>query len=232
MSTPSAPLTVTLAEDDYLMLAGIQALIERIDGVEILALCADFDELMASVAEQPPHVVITDIRMPPTNEDEGIRAANLLSRSHPDVGVIVLSQFIDPALATSFFAAGTRKRGYILKENVTNEHYLATAIQAVAKNGSFIDPDALEALVTAREKGPGGGIDRLSEREREVLAHVAKGHNNRAIADELFIGERSVEKHISSIFSKLELRRDDDTHRRVTAVLLYLADTGGSTFGG
>jgi len=225
------PVTVTLAEDDAVFRAGLETFLDLVDDVEVIDLCADLDQLMASIKGRQPSVVITDIRMPPTGTTEGVEAARMIAEQHPEVGVIVLSQFVDPALAMSVLGDGTRKRGYILKEHVADASHLATAIRAVAGNGSFIDPDVLDALVEARKKGPDSGVEKLTARELEVLEKIAEGHNNKAVGEELFIGERSVEKHISSIFGKLELSTDDDTNRRVMAVLLYLAHVGRTTMG-
>lgn len=222
-------VTVTLADDDLIVRAGVEALLKEVDGVEVIDLCSDLDGLLASVNERPPSVVITDIRMPPTGTTEGIDAARRIGQEHPEVGVIVLSQYLDPTLAVAVLADGSRKRGYMMKDHVANAEHLAKAIHAVAGSGSFIDPDVLTALVEGRKEGPANGIESLSTRELEVLANIAKGQNNKAIADVLFIGERSVEKHIGSIFAKLDLNKDAGTNRRVLAVLLYLAHVGEST---
>ncbi len=171
--------------------------------------------------------MLTDIRMPPTGTDEGIRAAMALRTSHPNVGVVVLSQYAEPAYAIALFEEGSDRRGYLLKERVSDATQIVHAIEEVARGGSVIDPLVVETLVQSRLKTSASPIDRLTPREREVLEEMAQGRNNAGIAAALFLSERAVEKHINALFSKLGLSEEPDTHRRVKAVLLFLAGQGG-----
>ncbi len=217
-------LRVVIAEDSLLMREGISSVLALDDGIEVVASCVDYDELMAAVSLHEPDAVITDIRMPPTQTDEGIRAANLLRSQWPKVGVVVLSQYVEPAYAMSLLAAGSAGRAYLLKERVADAGELSAAIRRVVDGGSTIDPKVVDALIEARSSDSPSLLDRLTERELEVLAAMAKGGNNTAIAETLFISSRSVEKHINSIFTKLDLSQEEEVHRRVRAVLLYLGD--------
>jgi len=212
---------LVLAEDSYLMREGITALIEVDDSLELVATCENFDELIGAVEEHEPDVVITDIRMPPTQTDEGIRAAIQIRERHPNTGVVVLSQYAEPEFAITLFADGSAGRAYLLKEKVGDLDQLIAAIEAVSSGGSVIDPDVVDLLVASHKEST---LDRLTERETEVLAEIAKGRNNAAVADALFISEGAVEKHINSIFTKLDLSQEDQTNRRVAAVLQYLAE--------
>jgi DNA-binding NarL/FixJ family response regulator len=216
-------LRVVLAEDNYLVREGLGKLIETEPDLEVVASCADYDALMAAVASEQPDVVVTDIRMPPTGTDEGIRAASALRDQHPDMGVVVLSQFSEPAYALSFLDGGSRGRAYLLKERVSDIGQLAEAIRQVATGGSVIDPMVVDALVTARAKPADSPLHRLTPRETEILSEMAQGKNNAAVAASLVLSERAVEKHINSIFSKLALSEEPDVHRRVKAVLLFLS---------
>ncbi len=212
---------LVLAEDSYLMREGITSLIEVDDALELVAACASYDELIEAVEQYRPDVVITDIRMPPTQTDEGIRAANLLRDRHPEIGVVVLSQYAEPEYAISLFEQGSSGRAYLLKEKVGDLEQLKTAIDEVGRGQSVIDPDVVDLLVKARQESV---LDRLTDRETEVLAEIAKGRNNAGVAETLFISERAVEKHINSIFTKLDLSPEEQTNRRVAAVLTYLAE--------
>ena len=220
-------LRLVLAEDSFLMREGIAALLALDDELELVTSCETYDELIAAVAEHQPDVVITDIRMPPTQTDEGIRAANLIRADHPDVGVVVLSQYVEPEYAIQLFEGGSDGRAYLLKERVADLGELAAAIRRVAEGGSVIDPRVVDVLIAARARNKPSILDRLTGREREVLAEIAKGESNAAIGEALFISPRSVEKHINSIFTKLDLPPEESTHRRVRAVLLYLAESNG-----
>lgn len=218
-------LRVVIAEDSLLMREGISAVLALDDGLNVVASCASYDELTAAVDEHLPDVVITDIRMPPSQTDEGIRAANVIRDSHPEIGVVVLSQYIEPQYALRLLEAGSGGRAYLLKERVADPGELAAAARRVAEGGSIIDAKVVDALIEARTAGGKPSIlDRLTEREREVLAEMAAGGNNAAIGEALFISPRSVEKHINSIFTKLDLSQTPDIHRRVRAVLLYLGN--------
>jgi DNA-binding NarL/FixJ family response regulator len=217
-------IRVVLAEDHYLVREGVRRLLETQPEVEIAAVCEDLDSLYAAVAAEQPHVVVTDIRMPPGNLDEGIRAAERLRTTDPGVGVVVLSQYLEPRYALALFEHGTERRAYLLKERVRDVTQLAGAIVAVAGGGSAIDPKVVEALVEAKGRREHSPLRELTPRERDVLREMAEGKNNAAIAESLFVTERSVEKVIHSIFQKLGLAWESSVHKRVKAVILYLAD--------
>jgi len=220
-------LRVVVADDNLLVREGVVKLLDHQADVEVVATCGSYDDLMAAAIDVVPDVVITDIRMPPTGTDEGIRAALQLRRDRPDVGVVVLSQYSDPAYALALLEPGSERRAYLLKERVSDPSQLLHAIHEVATGGSVIDPMVVEALVRARASRPASPVDRLTPREREVLEQMAQGRNNAGIAQALHLSERAVEKHINSLFSKLDLGEEVDVHRRVKAVLLFLADQGG-----
>jgi DNA-binding NarL/FixJ family response regulator len=220
-------LRVLVAEDNLLVREGIVKLLNACPEMEVIGACSTYDELLAAAASEKPDVVLTDIRMPPTGTDEGIRAAMALRKSQPDVGVVVLSQYAEPAYAIALFEEGSDRRGYLLKERVSDATQIVHAIEEVARGGSVIDPIVVEALVQSRLKRSASPIDRLTPREREVLEEMAQGRNNAGIAAALFLSERAVEKHINALFSKLGLSEEPDTHRRVKAVLLFLAGQGG-----
>jgi DNA-binding NarL/FixJ family response regulator len=223
------PLRLVVAEDSLLVREGVGKLLGEQDDVEIVALCADYDELMAAVADYEPDVVLTDIRMPPTGTDEGIRAASELRETHPDIGVVVLSQYADPAYALALLESGSERRAYLLKERVSDPDQLLGAVRDVAGGGSRVDPKVVEALVAARSRARQSPLEHLTPREGEVLAEIAQGKNNAAVAAALGLSDRAVEKHINSLFAKLGLSEEPDIHRRVKAVLVYLAerDEGG-----
>jgi DNA-binding NarL/FixJ family response regulator len=215
-------LRLVLAEDSFLMREGITSLLALDDDLDLVASAESYDGLLAAVEEHHPDVVVTDIRMPPTQTDEGIRAANIIRADHPEIGVVVLSQYVEPDYAMRLFEDGSEGRAYLLKERVADLDELSAAIHKVHAGGSVVDPKVVEALINARSTDDGSILDRLTEREHEVLAEMAKGGNNSAIGEALFISARSVEKHIGSIFTKLDLSESDDTNRRVRAVLLYV----------
>jgi DNA-binding NarL/FixJ family response regulator len=218
------PTRVVLAEDSYLMREGLRALLEEIEGVNLIATAENLDELLEAVAAGDPDVVITDIRMPPTQTDEGIRAALQIRAEHPEIGVVVLSQYAEPEYALRLLADGSSGLAYLLKERVGDIDALTDAVEAVASGRSVVDPKVVDALVSARVAEEQSVLHRLTPRELEVLSEMARGLNNRAIAETLFISQRAVEKHINSIFSKLDVSFEEDSHRRVRAVLLYLAE--------
>jgi DNA-binding NarL/FixJ family response regulator len=220
------PIRVVLAEDNVLLREGVARLIESESELDLVASCGDYDELLEAIEREKPDVVLTDIRMPPTGTDEGIRAAAHLRRTRPDVGVVVLSQYAEPAYALALLEEGSEGRAYLLKERVSDVDQLLGAIREVARGGSFIDPKVVEVLVEARSRAARSPLGRLTPRETEILGEMAQGKNNAAIASALVLSERAVEKHINSIFSKLGLGEEADTHRRVKAVLLFLADRG------
>jgi DNA-binding NarL/FixJ family response regulator len=217
---------VVIAEDSLLMRAGVEALLGTEDGVDVAGVCSNYEQLMAQVDHDPPDVVVTDIRMPPTSTDEGIRAAVALRRTNPEVGVVVLSQFLDPSYLLRLIAEGSSRRGYLLKERVAAPGELASAVHTVAAGGSFIDPLVVDSLVSASVRAEGTPLQRLTPRERETLAAVATGKSNLAIASRFSVSERAVEKHINSIFLKLDLLGDRDTNRRVKAVVMFLSQGG------
>lgn len=202
---------------------GVLTVLDQYDDIAVVATCTTLPELLAAVAADPPDVVLTDIRMPPNHSDEGIRAAAQLREEHPDVGVVVLSQYAEPAYAVELLSAGSRGRAYLLKERVGDAHQLVDAIRSVAGGGSVVDPLVVDLLVKARVSVPASPLERLSPRELEVLGELAQGKNNAAVARSLVLSVRAVEKHINSVFSKLGLAEEDDVHRRVKAVLMHLA---------
>jgi len=222
----AVPIRLVLAEDHYLVREGVRRLLETQPDLEVVAVCGDLDALLSAVDAESPDVVVTDIRMPPGGVDEGIRAASRLRETHPEVGVVVLSQYVQPSYALALLEDGTARRAYLLKERVKDVEQLAQAIRAVADGGSAIDPKVVEALVTARAKAESSPLNELTPRERDVLRGMAEGKTNAAIAATLSLTERSVEKVIHSIFLKLGLAWETAVHKRVKAVILYLAETG------
>jgi DNA-binding NarL/FixJ family response regulator len=214
-------LRVVLAEDNLLAREGLRALLSGAAGIELVGVCVDYDELVAAVGEHVPDVVLTDIRMPPTDTDEGVRAAAWMRRAHPGIGVVVLSQYDDPEFAMALLEDGSRGRAYLLKERMSDPSALVEAIVTVAGGGSVVDPKVVDALVRGRSaRSP---LALLTLREREVLAEMATGKDNRAIAGVLVLSVRAVEKHINGIFAKLGLAEETEVHRRVKAVLLHLS---------
>lgn len=214
-------LRVVVAEDNALLRQGLERLFERADGLELLGSAEDLPSLEALLAAELPDVLVTDIRMPPTGTDEGIRVATRLRDEHPEVGVVVLSQYAEPAYALTLLGEGSAGRAYLLKERVADVDELVRAIHEVAAGRSVIDPSVVEVLVASGRRAP-SELDRLTPREREILAEMATGKTNAAIAAALVLSERAVEKHTNSIFSKLGLTEELDVNRRVKAVLLHL----------
>jgi DNA-binding NarL/FixJ family response regulator len=219
------PIRVVLAEDNVLLREGLAKLIEASDGLELVGAAGDLPGLLGLVDDLDPDVVITDIRMPPTSTDEGIRAASEIRVRRPDTGVVVLSQYSEPAYALALLADGSAGRAYLLKERVAGVEDLVHAVTEVAGGGSVIDPAVVEALVAANVRRRPSDVDRLTPRETEILSEMAQGKSNAAIAASLVLSERAVEKHSNSIFSKLGLSEEKDTNRRVKAVLLYLSES-------
>jgi len=215
-------LRVIVAEDNPLLRQGLRSLIEAAEGIDLVAACADLDELIGAIDEWVPDVVLTDIRMPPARTDEGVRAAEYCRLHHARVGVVLLSQYVDPGYVRTLLRQGTERRGYLLKERVADVDELVEALHTVAAGGSVMDPKVVESLVSSKSRQGDPDLQRLTNRELEVLGEMAQGRNNAAIAASLFITQRAVEKHINAIFSKLGVGADDDTHPRVRAVLLYL----------
>jgi DNA-binding NarL/FixJ family response regulator len=217
------PIRIVIAEDEFLMREALEHVIARTDDIEVVRYVEDRDSLLAAVAEEHPDAVLTDIRMPPTGTDEGIQVAHALRRSDPDVGVVVLSKFADATYALELLESGSGGRAYLLKDRVGNPEELASAIEAVVRGESVIDPKVVEVLVRARSLDARSPLAELTPRERDVLAELAQGKSNAAIARSLVLTKRAVEKHINAIFTKLELPSPDDVSRRVTAALLFLA---------
>jgi DNA-binding NarL/FixJ family response regulator len=216
-------IRVALAEDHVLLREGIARLVAANEDFEVVGAASDLPQLLALVAEQVPDVVVTDIRMPPTGTDEGIKAAAWIRQNHPKVGVVVLSQYTAPGYALALLEHGSAGRGYLLKERVGSVDELAQAIRAVAGGGSVIDPMVVDELVRARSQEQMSGLSSLTPRESEILAEMAQGKSNSAIASTLFVTERAVEKHTNSIFAKLGLSEEKDVNRRVKAVLVFLS---------
>jgi DNA-binding NarL/FixJ family response regulator len=220
-------IRVVVGEDSYLAQEGIKTMLNAVDDVELVAVCSDADTLRTAIAETDPDVVLTDIRMPPTGTDEGIRVANELRASQTDVGVVVLSQHSEPLYAVALLEGGSAGRAYLLKERLRDPAELGRAIHEVADGGSVIDPRVVEKLLDARTRRRDSPLDSLTKREREILGLIAEGRSNTAIAAELVLTKRAVERHINAIFSKLDLHDAVDVSRRVKAALLYLADYDG-----
>ena len=214
---------LVVAEDAYLIREGIRSALEREeDEVEVLEYCPDLDSLLRAVEEHGPNVVITDIRMPPTNTDEGIRFADELREMHPEMGVVILSQHAEPRYAMALFNAGSDRRAYLLKERLNDKNELSRALHDVAAGRSLVDSRVVDKLVSSRQHDD-SELTRLTPRELEILALIAEGRSNGAIATTLEITKRAVERHINAIFLKLDLGEAEDVSRRVKAALVYLA---------
>jgi DNA-binding NarL/FixJ family response regulator len=224
----SRVLRVVFAEDNYLVREGTVALLQDVGAVDVVATAASFDELLDAVSAQAPDAVLTDIRMPPTGTDEGIRAAKTIRSDHPSIGVVVLSQYADEDYAYELLKDGAEGLGYLLKERVANVEEVVRALEEVSRGGSVLDPKVVESLVAAKDRMAHSPLGLLTDREREVLSLMAQGMNNAAIAKSLFLTERAVEKHINSMFHKLGLTEEHDVHRRVMAVLAFLRETDQS----
>jgi DNA-binding NarL/FixJ family response regulator len=226
-------LTVVVADDALLVREGVQRVIDAAGDLDVVGVCGDYDTLLALVDRHGPDVVVTDIRMPPTGTDEGIRAAVTLRRTHPRTGVVVLSQFREPGYALTLLEDGSRGRAYLLKERVSERDQLVNAIREVARGGSVIDPMVVESLVAGRHASAHDALRGLTPRERAVLSQVAQGQSNEAVARSLSVSERAVEKHINALFAKLGLTESSRAvNKRVTAVLLYLSSQSGPERGG
>ena len=219
------PIRLVLAEDQYLVREGVRRLLEAQEDLEVAAVCDDLDTLLAAVRAEQPDVVLTDIRMPPGGTDEGIQAATRLRETNPEIGVVVLSQYATPSYAVALLEGGSERRAYLLKERVSDVDQLVGAIRTVAEGGSVMDPKVVDALVAETTRSDDSPLDELTPRERDVLREMAAGKNNAAIAGTLFLTERSVEKVIHSIFLKLGLTWEEAVHKRVKAVVLYLAES-------
>jgi DNA-binding NarL/FixJ family response regulator len=217
-------VSVALADDNLIVREGVVQLLAGQPDIEVVASCGDLDSLLEAIEEREPDVVVTDIRMPPTHSDEGIRLAALLRERHPKVGVVVLSNYAEAGFAMALLESGSEGRAYLLKERVHSRTQLASAIHSVAAGGSVMDPKIVEPLVAAKSRSERSPLSELTAREREVLAEIAKGKSNAAIAESLVLTKRAVEKHINSIFLKLNLSEIEDVSKRVKAALLLLAD--------
>jgi DNA-binding NarL/FixJ family response regulator len=220
------PIHVVIAEDSYVIREFLTATLSAAAEVELVAVCTNGKELQTAIATWDPDVVVTDIRMPPSGGDEGVRIAASLRDTHPEVGVVVLSQYAEPAYAIRLLEHGTGGRAYLLKERIRNKEQLLDAIQAVARGGSVIDPTIVDVLIEARSRAAKSQLSQLTSRERELLAEIASGKSNSAIAESLVLTKRAVEKHVNSIFSKLNLPETQDVSRRVKATLIFLSEEG------
>jgi DNA-binding NarL/FixJ family response regulator len=218
-------IRLVLAEDHYLVREGVRRLLETSPEFEIAAVCGDLESLLAAVDLERPDVVVTDIRMPPDGSNEGIQAAERLRETNPEIGVVVLSQYANPTYVLALLEGGSGGRAYLLKERVGDLEQLAAAIRAVADGGSVIDAKVVEALVAQNARDEESPLSQLTPRERDVLREMAEGKNNAAIADALVLTEGSVQKVIHSIFLKLGLTWETAVHKRVKAVILYLAES-------
>ena len=219
-------IRLVVADDHFLVREGLKRLFETRADLEVAAVCGDLDSLLAAVEEEQPDVVVTDIRMPPGSTDEGIQAARRLRETNPEIGVVVLSQYAVPSYVLALLEGGSSGRAYLLKERVDDLAQLVAAIDTVANGGSVIDPKVVEALVAENARGEESPLNELTPRELDVLREMAEGKNNAAIAESLVLTERSVEKVIHSIFAKLGLTWETTVHKRVKAVVLYLAESG------
>jgi DNA-binding NarL/FixJ family response regulator len=221
-----ATIRVVLAEDNVLLREGVSRIISANGDFELVGTAPDLPQLLTLVRDRRPDVVITDIRMPPTGTDEGIQAATWLREHEPGVGVVVLSQYTGSAYAMALLEHGSAGRAYLLKERVGSVEELARAIRVVAQGGSVIDPAVVDELVRSRSQRQQPGMASLTPRESDILAEMAQGKSNAAIATALSVSERAVEKHTNSIFAKLGLSEEKDLNRRVKAVLLFLSASG------
>jgi DNA-binding NarL/FixJ family response regulator len=217
-------IRVIVADDSYVVRQFLASTLESSPEVELVAVCSDRNELDAAIESGRPDVLITDIRMPPSGAEEGIRVAAALRESDPEVGVVVLSQYSEPAYALALLESGSGRRAYLLKERIRNREQLIGAIEAVARGGSVIDPKIVDVLIGARAKRARSPLAELTPRELELLGEIAAGQSNGAIAEKLVLTKGAVEKHVNSIFSKLALPEDQDVSRRVKATLIYLAE--------
>jgi DNA-binding NarL/FixJ family response regulator len=211
---------VVLADDSVLLREGVAQLLAQA-GFDVVGLAADGEGLLRLIEEQEPDVAIIDIRMPPTHTDEGLHAAREIRAGHPATGVLVLSQYVRPSYVFELLSGGAERVGYLLKDRVTDLGELTDAVNRIADGGTVLDPLVVSQLV-GRPRRHEDGLAELSDREREVLALMAEGRTNQAIAERLFITERTVEKHVRNIFAKLRLPADREAHRRVLAVVAYL----------
>lgn len=223
------PIRVLLGEDSLIVREGVSKLLDADETIAVVAAVGDAQSLTEACERERPDVVVTDIRMPPTHTDEGIRVAAQLREQHPEIGVVVLSQYSDPLYALALFERGSNRRAYLLKQRVHNRAELTAAIHAVANDGSMVDSQIVDGLVQARHSAERSPLNDLTAREREVLAEITKGKSNLAIAETLCLTKRAVEKHINAIFLKLGLADAEDVSKRVKAALMLLSDAGTLT---
>jgi DNA-binding NarL/FixJ family response regulator len=217
------PIRVVLADDSYLVREAISHVLDTEAGFVLVATCEDGDALVAAVEAERPDVVLTDIRMPPSGDDEGITVANRLRVTHPDIGVVVVSQYANPRYGVALLEGGSEGRAYLLKERLHDRAQLVGALSTVAQGGSVVDSKVVEALIFAQVRDENSPLTVLTPRELEILSEIAQGKSNQAIADQLVLSKRAVEKHINAIFLKLDLTQDEDVSRRVKAALIYLS---------
>ena len=217
------PIRVVFADDSYLIREAITLILSRDARVAMVAICEDGDALRAAIDAEHPDVVLTDICMPPSGEAEGVNLANELRVTHPDMGVVVVSQYLDPRHGLALLEGGSDRRAYLLKERLNDGGQLVAALDAVANGGSVVDPKVVDALIAAQVHSEQSPLANLTERRLKILGEVAQGKSNGAIADELAVGKRVVEKEINVIFRSLGLTRAHDVSRRVTAALIYLS---------
>jgi DNA-binding NarL/FixJ family response regulator len=210
---------VVIGEDSLLLREGIARVLEA-SGIDVVGLAGDYDELIAAVTEAKPDIAVVDIRMPPTHTDEGLRAAKQIRAELPATGVLVLSQYLDEDYVFALLGDGAERLGYMLKDRIIDGDAFVDAVRRVAAGDAALDPEVVAHLL-GRSNGS-GPLDDLTERERTVLAEMAEGRSNQAIAARMFLSDRAVERHVTAIFSKLELTATPENHRRVLAVLTYL----------
>jgi DNA-binding NarL/FixJ family response regulator len=220
------PIRVIIAEDSYVIREYLTATLSAAPEIELVAVCTNGQELTTATRTWQPEVILTDIRMPPSGAEEGIRIATDLRASNPDIGVVVLSQYAEPSYALALLDEGSSRRGYLLKERIRDRGELIKAIETVARGGSVLDPMIVDVLIEARTREAKSRLSELTARELQLLAEIAAGKSNGAIAESLGLTKRAVEKHVNSIFSKLNLPHTEDVSRRVKATLIYLAEEG------
>ncbi len=220
------PIRTVVAEDSYLIREFLTELLSSAPEIELTAVCSTASELEKAIETWVPDVVVTDIRMPPFLQDDGIQVAARLREANPEIGVVVLSQYAEPAYALALLGQGTHGRAYLLKERIRNKEQLLEAIDAVRHGRSVIDPAVVDVLIQARSRASRSKLSQLTPRERELLAEIASGKSNAAIAGALVLTKRAVEKHVNAIFSKLDLPETTDVSRRVTATLIFLSESG------
>jgi DNA-binding NarL/FixJ family response regulator len=217
-------IRVVLADDSFLVRAAVERILDEEQRIELVATCVDRASLLAAVERERPAVVVTDIRMPPALADEGIEIAGTLRETHPEIGVVVLSQYTEPSFGVALIEQGSDGRAYLLKERVHDRRQLVAAIEAVAQGGSIMDAKIVEAMIARRARAADSPLGELSARELEILGEIAQGKSNARIAEDLVLTKRAVEKHINAIFLKLGLSHAEDVSRRVKAALIYLTE--------